>query len=80
MKDICWNNIILAEFRFLAILTDEEDKVLTCWAKEQDQVKIGDACRMDDRTVRRILTRLRAKYDDVQPYSPLLPKRKVRNN
>lgn len=69
MKDICWNNIILAEFRFLAILTDE-----------QDQVKIGDACRMDDRTVRRILTRLRAKYDDVQPYSPLLPKRKVRNN
>lgn len=78
MRDICWNSIILAEFRSLAILTEEENRVLTYWAKGLDQVGIGRKCGMDDRTVRRILDRLREKYDAVQPYSPLLPKRKVR--
>ena len=75
-KDLVWNNIMLAEFRKLAILTEDENKVLDCWANSYSTVKTGFKCSMADRTVARCLQTIRRKYDAVQPYSPLLPKRK----
>lgn len=76
MNDIPWNKIILAEFRSLAILTDEEDKILTYWSRGKSQVEIGSLCGMDERTVRSYIRRLRDLYDQVQPFTPLLPPRK----
>ena len=37
-KDLVWDNIMLAEFRKLAILTEDEDKVLDCWANSYSTV------------------------------------------
>lgn len=75
-KDLTWDNIMLSEFRKLAILTEDEDKVLDCWAKSYSTVKTGFECGMSDRTVERCLQSLRQKYDAVRIYTPLLPERK----
>lgn len=76
MKDIVWDKVMLAEFRRLAILTEDEDQVLTGWAKGWSLVRIADKTGMSDRTVSRHIESLRRKYDAVWIYTPLLPKRK----
>lgn len=73
---ILWDTIMLAEFRKLACLTEDEDNVLTAWAKGWSNVKMADAFGMSDRTVSRHLESIRDKYDAVEIYSPLLPPRK----
>jgi DNA-binding NarL/FixJ family response regulator len=73
---ILWDTVMLADFRCLACLTEDEDKVLTAWAKGWSNVKMADQLGMSDRTVSRHLESLREKYDAVQVYSPLLPPRK----
>jgi len=77
MKDLVWDNIMLAEFRKLAILTEDEDKVLSWWAKNKSIAYIGMTLGMADRTVSRCLESLREKYDAVRIYSPLLPERRI---
>ena len=73
---IRWNAVMLAEFRTLACLTEDEDKILTAWDKGWSNVKMADKLGMSDRTVSRHLESIRDKYDDVQVYTPLLPPRK----
>lgn len=73
---ILWDTVMLADFRTLACLTEDEDKVLTAWAKGWSNVKMADQLGMSDRTVSRHLESIRDKYDAVQIYSPLLPPRK----
>lgn len=75
-KDILWDKVMLDDFRRLACLTEDEDKVLTAWAKGWSITKIANKCGMSDRTVSRNLESLREKYDAVCIYSPLLPPRK----
>lgn len=75
-KDIPWDNVMLAEFRQLACLTEDEDKILTAWAKGWSNVKMADRLSMSERTVSRHLESIRQKYDAVRIYSPLLPPRK----
>ena len=76
MKDILWDKVMLEDFRRLACLTDDEDRVLTGWASGWSIVKIADRCGMCDRTVNSVIRSLRQKYDSVRKYSPLLPPRK----
>lgn len=66
---------MLREFRSLAILTDEEDLVLDGWSKGRSIPTISMDAHLSERTVNNIIARLRAVYDDVQPYTPLLPPR-----
>ena len=73
---ILWDKVMLADFRTLACLTEDEDKVLTALDKGWSNVKMGDKLGMSDRTVSRHLKSIRDKYDAVQIYSPLLPPRK----
>lgn len=73
---ILWDTVMLADFRKLACLTEDEDKVLTAWAKGWTNINIAYRLGMSDRTVSRHLESLRDKYDAVQIYSPLLPPRK----
>ena len=73
---ILWDTVMLMDFRTLACLTEDEDKVLTAWAKGWSNVKMADQLGMSDRTVSRHLESIRDKYDAVQIYSPLLPPRK----
>lgn len=77
MKDIRWNKIMLREFRSLVCLTDDEERILVGWANGNSITKISTDSNMSERTVSSVIARLRAMYDDVQPYTPLLPQRDI---
>ena len=75
MKDIQWNTIMLREFESLACLSDKEKDVLHDWAYGKTVVQTAMRCHMGESNVKDIRKQLREKYDGVQIYSPLLPKR-----
>lgn len=76
MKDIIWNKIILDEFIKLAILTETEEKILRTRIAGWSRVKQAMELNMSVSTVDCIIKMINQKYDMVQPYSPILPKRK----
>lgn len=75
MKDILWNKIMLREFEALACLSEEETEVLHDWAYGKSIVHTAMRCHMGETKVKDIRKTLREKYDGVQIYSPLLPRR-----
>lgn len=74
-KDVVWDRIMLAEFRRMAILTEDEDNILSAWACGKSIPYMAMMYSMSERTVCRILDVLREKYDAVEIYTPLLPAR-----
>lgn len=78
MKDIIWNKIIIDEFIKLAILTETEEQILRTMASGWSRAKQSMKFCMSERTVDRLIESIRKKYDSVQPYSDVLPKRKTR--
>lgn len=75
-KQVPWNKIILEEFISLAVLTDEEEKIIRTRVKGWTITKQAMTFGMSPAAVNRIIRRLKIKYDNVQPYSPLLPPRR----
>lgn len=75
MNDIPWNKIALAEFRSLACLSCEEDVVLQDLADGKSVVNTSMTRSMSTRQVDKLRNKIRKKYDAVQVYTPLLPKR-----
>lgn len=75
MKDIQWNQIMLREFRTLACLSEEEEIVLRDWSQGKSIVATSMNHNMSETKVKDIRKVLRDKYDAVEIYSPLLPKR-----
>lgn len=75
MRDIMWNAVMLREFSTLACLSEEEKIVLYDWAHGKSIVNTSMIHHMSERKVKEIRHVLRDKYDSVQIYSPLLPKR-----
>lgn len=71
-----WNKYIVERFCELALLTKEEEMILRTrvagWTRVEQSMKLG----MSLSTVDRIIARLKAKYDDIQKFDPLLPPRK----
>lgn len=75
MNDIRWNEISIAEFRSLARLTGDEKSVLEDWANGESIVHTAMQRNMSESQVHKLRNQIRQKYDDVQPFSPLLPPR-----
>lgn len=75
MRDIMWNAVMLREFSSLACLSEEEKIVLYDWAHGKSIVNTSMIHHMSERKVKEIRHVLRDKYDAVQIYTPLLPKR-----
>ena len=75
MRDIMWNSVMLKEFESLACLSEEEKIVLHDWAHGKSIVQTSMNHHMSERKVKEIRHVLRDKYDSVQIYTPLLPKR-----
>ncbi len=75
-KQVPWNSVILEEFVSLAILTEDEEKVLRTriagWTRTKQSMEFG----MSLSSIDRIISTLKHKYDDVQKYSAVLPPRK----
>ena len=80
MKDIIWNRIILDEFIYLAMLTDTEEKILRTRIAGWSRAKQSMEFNMSISTVDCIIKMINQKYDMVQPYSEILPKRKKPTN
>lgn len=76
MKDIIWNKVILDEFIRLAILTETEEKILRTRIAGWSRAKQSMEFNMSESTVDCLIKLIRQKYDMVQPYSDVLPKRK----
>lgn len=66
---------MLREFEYLACLSDEERIVLHDWAYDKCLVNTRMNHDMGESKIKEIRSRLRQKYDAVQPFSPLLPPR-----
>ena len=75
MNDIRWNRIVLDDFLFNACLTDDEKTVLFDLANGKTPVSTAMNHNMSVSQVGKLRTQIRQKYDDVQPFTPLLPKR-----
>lgn len=78
MNDIMWNTVMLREFETLACLSEEEKIVLHDWAHGKSIVNTSMMHHMSERKVKEIRQMLRRRYDAVQIYSPLLPKRSTK--
>lgn len=75
MNDIPWNRITLDEYIFLCQPTEAERIVLHDWAAGETVTHTAMTYAMSDSLVEKIRARIRKKYDQVQPYTPLLPER-----
>lgn len=75
-KQVPWNKIILEEFISIASLTKEEEEIMRTrvagWTVTKQSMELG----MSRSKVNFLIKRLKIKYDQVQPYSPILPPRK----
>ena len=76
MKDIIWNKIILNEFIDLACLTEMEEKILRTRIAGKSRVQQSMEFYISISTVDCIIRTINQKYDMVQPYSTILPKRR----
>ena len=76
MNDIVWNKIILNEFIDLACLTETEEKILRTRIDGWSRVQQSLAFNLSVSTVDCIIRTIRQKYDMVQPFSDILPKRR----
>lgn len=75
MNDLLWNTRLLGAMSEHACLTEEEQIVLNDWAKGRSIANTAMMHHMSERTVSRIRQRLRAKYDGIQCYTGLPPRK-----
>lgn len=75
MKDIQWDNVMRREFECLACLSEDETVVLHDWVHGKSITETSMNRNMCETKVKDIRKTLRKKYDAVQIYTPLLPKR-----
>lgn len=75
-RQVPWNKIIYDEFVELAALNEEEQDILRTrmqnWTITKQSMEFG----MSKSKIDNIISRLKVKYDAVQPYSDKLPPRK----
>ena len=75
MLDLLWNSRLLGAMQAHACLTEDETIVMHDWAKGKSIANTSMMHHMSERTVRRIRQRLRAKYDSIQCYTDLPPRK-----
>lgn len=76
-KQVPWNKIILEEFIELACLSNTEEMIMRTRVKGWSITEQSHKLHMSESSIKRIIARLKVKYDNVQEYSPILPKRKA---
>ena len=75
MNDLLFNSRLLGAMRDHACLTEEETIVLNDWAKGKSIANTSMMHHMSESTVNRIRRRLRQKYDGIQGYANLPPRK-----
>lgn len=75
MIDILWNSQVLGAMQAHACLTEEEKNVMKDWADGKSVANTSMNRNISDSTVYRIRNRLRRKYDSIQGYANLPPRK-----
>ena len=75
MNDLLFNSRLLGAMSEHACLTEDEKTVLNDWAKGRSIANTAMMHHMSERTIRRIRQRLREKYDSIQGYAGLPPRK-----
>ena len=75
MNDLLFNSRLLGAMSDHACLTEEEQTVLSDWAKGKSIASTSMMHHMSESTVNRIRRRLRQKYDGIQGYANLPPRK-----
>jgi len=73
---LVWSAIAVNEFLSLANLTEDEKTVFLARIKGRSRVWIATEYHWSLSTVDRTIKRLREKYDAVEPFTPLLQRRR----
>lgn len=73
MDKIPWNRVILDEYISLALLTEEEEKLIRTRAAGWSQVRQCHAFNMSLATITRKMKKMKTKYASLVPYSDKLP-------
>ena len=76
MVDLLWNSRMLGAMQAHACLTEEETIVLNDWAKGRSIANTAMMHNMSPRKVDNIRRRLREKYDGIQQYADLPPRKR----
>ena len=75
MNDILWNSRVLGAMQAHACLTDEELIVLKDWARGKSIANTSIMHHMSESAIKRTRKRLRMKYDSIQGYAELPPRK-----
>lgn len=75
-KQVPWNKPLLDEFNYLAGLSADEYKLMETRMQGYTRTQQADMLQMSVQSIDRMIARLKIKYDNVQPYSHILPQRK----
>ena len=75
MNDLLFNSRLLGAMSEHACLTEEEKTVLDDWANGKSIANTSMMHHMSESTVNRIRRRLRQKYDGIQGYANLPPRK-----
>lgn len=73
---VLWNKIILEEFIRIGGLTETEEMIMRTRVKGWSRVKQADELGMSIASIDRAIARCKAKYDNAERFSPILPPRK----
>ena len=71
MVDILWTSKVLGAMQAHACLTEEETIVMHDWAKGKSIANTSMMHHMSERKVDMIRSRIRIKYDAIQPFADL---------
>ena len=76
-KSVPWNEILYREFSRLGMLNDFQKEVLRTRIMGYSITKQAIELNCSESTVSRTIAQLKQRYDEVQPHSELLPKRRT---
>lgn len=71
-----WNKVILEEFIRIGCLSKTEEMIMRTRVHGWTITKQSYELNMSESNIKKIIARLKKKYDSVEKYSPLLPPRK----
>lgn len=75
-KQVPWNESIYSEFCKLAMLSTIEREILRTRIMGYSITQQEEEFNLSRSTINRIINRLKKKYDEVQPLSEKLPRRR----
>lgn len=76
-RNVPWNEVLYREFSRLGMLTEFQREVLRTRIMGYSITQQAMSLNVSESTINRTIRELKTRYDEVQPYSDLLPPRRT---